>query len=87
MAPCAGKKKSIFSIQPLNSLGLVEHDAGCLEFQHSKGKNSQISEFQAIMIYKASSRALQRNPLSENHNICICTYIHTYLGVELYSPG
>jgi hypothetical protein len=40
-------------------------------FNHSKGRGRQISEFEACMVYKVSSRtgrAIQRNPVSKKTN-------------------
>ena len=34
--------------------------------QHSGGKGRWISEFEASLVYKVSSRAIQRNPVSKN---------------------
>jgi hypothetical protein len=39
--------------------------------QHSGGRDRQISDFEASLVYKVSSpmsRATQRNPISENNN-------------------
>jgi hypothetical protein len=55
---------------------LIEHVvAGCggsrLSSQHSGGRGRQISEFEASLVYKVSSRtprATQRNPVSKNKN-------------------
>jgi hypothetical protein len=41
----------------------------CLQSQHSGGRGRQISEFEARLVYKVSSRtarAIQRNPVSKN---------------------
>jgi hypothetical protein len=40
--------------------------------QHSGGRGRRISEFEASLVYKVSSRtarAIQRNPVSKNKNI------------------
>jgi hypothetical protein len=40
-----------------------------LESQHSGGRGRRISEFEASLVYKVSSRtarAIQRNPVSKN---------------------
>jgi hypothetical protein len=41
----------------------------CLKSQHSGGRGRWISEFEASLVYKVSSRtarAIQRNPVSKN---------------------
>jgi hypothetical protein len=52
-----------------------QQSAGCggarLESQHSGGRGRQISEFEASLVCKVSSRtarAIQRNPVSKNQN-------------------
>jgi hypothetical protein len=43
----------------------------CLLSQHSRGRGRGISEFEASLVYKVSSRtarAIQRNPVSKNKN-------------------
>jgi hypothetical protein len=48
---------------------LVRNGGARLQSQHSRGRGRQISEFEASMVYKVSSRtarAIQRNPVSKN---------------------
>jgi hypothetical protein len=43
----------------------------CLESQHLGGRGRWISEFEASLVYRVSSRtarAIQRNPVSKNKN-------------------
>jgi hypothetical protein len=45
----------------------AEHGGACLKSQHSGGRGRQISEFEASLVYRGSSRtarATQRNPVS-----------------------
>jgi hypothetical protein len=54
------------------------------------GRGRQISEFEASLVYKVSSRtarAIQRNPVSKNPiyiYIYIHTYTHTYIYIHIY---
>jgi hypothetical protein len=45
------------------------HGGACLESQHLGGRGRRISEFEASLVYRVSSRtarAIQRNPVSKN---------------------
>jgi hypothetical protein len=50
----------------LRFIGCAGRGGGHLYSQHSGGRGRRISEFEASLVYKVSSRAIQRNPVSKN---------------------
>jgi hypothetical protein len=55
-------------------------------FQHSGGRGRRISEFEASLVYKVSSRtarAIQKNPVSKNKNKTTITKTKTIGFVRL----
>jgi hypothetical protein len=67
----ATKSPNIYSNEPTkeSEFSVIEC---CKESQHSGGRGRQISEFEASLVYKVSSRtvrAIQRNPVLKNQKI------------------
>jgi hypothetical protein len=61
--------ESTIGKQILKSHLLARHGGALLESQNLPGRGRQISEFQASLVYKVSSRtacAIQRNPVLKN---------------------
>jgi hypothetical protein len=80
--------------------GVVAHAFNPSTREHSRGKGQQISEFEASLVYKVSSRtarATQRNPDSKKQKqnqpppppcvcmcVCVCVCVCVYIYIYIY---